>query len=59
MDTIPATSSKSLTKDTNFSKLPLNCGCLFQYYKTYITTEEVMDMLDMFHARFGKVYEFG
>ena len=24
-----------------------------------ITTEEVMDKLDMFQARFGKVYEFG
>ena len=24
-----------------------------------ITTEEVMDKLDMFHARFGKVDEFG
>ena len=24
-----------------------------------ITTEEVMDKLDMFQSRFGKIYEFG
>ena len=34
MDIIPATSSKSLTKDTTFDKLPLNCVLLFQDPKT-------------------------
>ena len=36
-----------------YSKIPKLYG------KEIITTEEVMDKLDMFQARFGKIDEFG
>ena len=60
MDIIPATTSKSLTNDTNFK----NCLLIFDAYsnipKLYgvenITTEEVMEKLDMFQSRFGEIY---
>ena len=63
MDTLPATSYKSLTKYSTFdnylwivydySKIPKLYGM------ENITTEEVMENLNMFLARFGKVDEFG
>ena len=63
MDTIPAISYKSLTKDTNFTHCLLIVDAYSKIPKLYgmdnITTEEVMDNLDVFQARFGKVDEFG
>ena len=63
MEIIPSISSRCLTKGTNFanyllivdaySKIPKLCGM------GNITTEEVMDKLDMFQGRFEKVDEFG
>ena len=63
MDIIPDLSSKILTKDTNFSNYVLILGAYSKPPRLYgmknITTEEIMDKLDMFQARFGKVEEFG
>ena len=63
MDIIPATSSKSLTKDNNFSNYLLIVDAYYKIPKRYgmgnITTEEVMENLDMFQIIFGKLYEFG
>ena len=59
MDTIPSTSPKSLTNDTTFSNYLLIVDAYSNIPKTYgmdnITTEEVMDKLDMFQSRFGKI----
>ena len=62
MNIIPSTAPKCLTSDTTlynylfivdaYSKIPK----LYGMYK--ITTEEVMDNLDMFQSRFGKIDEF-
>ena len=63
MDIIPATSPKRLTGETTFSNYLLIVDTYSKIPKFYgmdkITTEEVMDRLDMFQARFGKVNEFG
>ena len=63
MDIIPATYSKSLTKDTNFFHHLLIMDAYSNIPKLYgilnITTEEVVDKLDMFEARFGRLDEFG
>ena len=63
MDIIPITAFKSLTSDTKFSNYLLIVDA---YYKTTklqgtekITTEEVMEKLDMFESRSGKIDEFG
>ena len=52
MDIIPSTASKSLTSDTTFSKYILIVDAYSKIPKLYgtekITTEEVMDKLDMF-----------
>ena len=63
MDIIPSTAPKSLTNDTTFSnhliivdsysKIPKRLGM------ENITTKEVMDKLDMFQSRFGKIDQFG
>ena len=63
METKPAISHKILAKETNldiyllivddYSKIPIIYGM------ENITTKEVMDKLDMFQAKFGKVAEFG
>ena len=62
MDILPAISSKNLTKETNFDSYLLIVDAYSKIPKLYgmenITTEEVMDKLDMFQARFGKVDEF-
>ena len=62
MDIIPATSSKILTKYTIFANDILILDAYSNIPKLYgmenITTEEVMDKLDIFQARFGKVDEF-
>ena len=62
MDIIPALSFKSLTKNTNI----FYCHLIVDSYSTLpifygmenITTEEVMDKLDIFQDRFGKVDKF-
>ena len=63
MYTIPATSSKSFIKETTFSNYLLIVDAyskieIFDGMEN-ITTEEVMDKLDMFQVIFGKVDEFG
>ena len=62
-DIIPSTASKSLTSDTTFSNYILIVDAYSKIPKLYgmekITTEEVMDKLDMFQSRFGKIDEFG
>ena len=63
MDIIPSTAPKSLTSDTTFSNYILIVDAYSNIPKMYgmekITTEEVMDKLDMFQSRFGKIDEFG
>ena len=60
---IPSTAPKSLTSDTKFSNDLLTVDAYSKTPKIYgmekITTEEVMDKLDMFQSRFGKIDEFG
>ena len=62
MDIIPATSSKILTKDNNFFHYLLIVDAYSNITKLYrkenITTDEVMDKLDIFQERFAKVDEF-
>ena len=63
MDIIPSTAPKILTSDTTFSNYLL----IFDAYSNIpkldgvdsITTEEVMDKLDMFQSRFRKIDQFG
>ena len=59
MDIIPPISSKILTKDTTFENYLLIVDSYSKIPKIYgiknITTEEVMDKLDIFQARFGKL----
>ena len=63
MDIIPSTAPKSLTSDTTFSNYLLIVDATSKITKLYgmekITTEEVMDKLDMFQSRFGKIVQFG
>ena len=63
MDIISATSSKSLTKDTNFANYLLIVDAYSNIKKLHgmedITNEEFMDKLDMFQEIFGKVDGFG
>ena len=63
MEIIPATYFKSLIKDTTFSNHLLIVDSYSNITKIYgmenISTEEVIDKLDMFQARFGKVDECG
>ena len=63
MDNIPEKKPKSLTSENNFSKYLLIVDAYSKIPKLYgmeiITTEEVMDKLDIFQARFGKIDEFG
>ena len=63
MDIIPSTALKSLTSDTNFSNYLLIVDAYSKIPKLYgmenITTEEVMDILDMFQSRLGKIDQFG
>ena len=62
MDIVPSTAFKSLTSDTTFSNYLLIVDAYSKIKKLYnmekITTEEVMDKLDMFRSRFGKIDEF-
>ena len=63
MDIIPPKAPKSLTSDTIFSNYLLIVDAYSNISKLYsmekITTEEVMDKLDMFQSRFGKIDQFG
>ena len=63
MDIIPSTAPKILTSDTTFSNYLLIVDAYSKIPKLYgmekITTEEVMDKLDMFQSRFGKIDQFG
>ena len=63
MDIVPSTAPKSLTSDTTFSNYLLIVDAYSNIPKLYgmekITTEEVMDKMDMFQSRIGKIDEFG
>ena len=63
MDIIQSTAPKSLTSDTTFSNYILIIDAYSKILKLYamerITTEEVMDKIDMFQSRFGEIDEFG
>ena len=63
IDTIPTKAPKSLTSDTNFSNYILIVDAYNKITKRYgmekITTEGVMDKLDMFQSRSGKIDKFG
>ena len=63
MDIIPSTAPKRLTSETTFSIYPLIVYVYSKIPKLYgmdkITTEEVIDNLDMFQNRFGEIDKFG
>ena len=63
MDIITSTASKSLTSDTTFSNYLLIVDAYSKIQKLYvmekITTEEIMEKLDMFQSIFGKIDKFG
>ena len=63
MEIITSTAPKSLTSNTIFSNYLLIFYAYSNIPKLYgmdkITTEEVMDKLDMFQSRFGKMDQFG
>ena len=62
MDIIPARASKILTKGTTFPNYIFIVDAYSKLSRIYgmevITTEEVVEKLDMFQARFGKVDDF-
>ena len=62
MDIIPSTASKILTSNTTFYNYLLIVDAYSKIPKLYgmekITTEEVMDKLDMFQSRFRKIDKF-
>ena len=63
MDLITSTAPQSLTNDTTLSNYLLIFDAYSKIPKLYgmenITTVEVMEKLDMFQSRFGKVDQFG
>ena len=63
MNIIPSTAPKSLTSDKTFSNYILIVDSYSKITKLYgmekITTEEVMEKLDMFQSIFGEIDEFG
>ena len=63
MDIIPSTAPKKLISDTTFSNYLLIVDAYSKIKKLYgvekISTEEVMDNLDIFQSRFGKIDKFG
>ena len=63
MDVIISTAPKSLTNDTNFKNYLLIVDAYSKIPKLYgmknITTAEVMEKLDIFQSRFGKINQFG
>ena len=60
METIPATFSKSLTKDTDFDNHLLIMDAYYNIQELYgmenITNEEVMDKIYIHQEIFAKVY---
>ena len=62
MDIISSTATKGLTSDTTFYNDLLIVDAYTKNPKLHsmekITTEEVIDKLDMFQSRFGKIDEF-
>ena len=60
---IPSTAPKSLTSDTMFYNYLLIFDAYSNITKRFgmdkITTEEVMDKLDMFQSIFGEIDQFG
>ena len=62
MDIIPSTEPKMLTSYTTLSNYLLIVDAYSKIPKNYgmekITTEEVMDKLDIFQSRFGEIDEF-
>ena len=63
MDIIPSTAPKSLTSDTTFSNYLLIVDAYSKIPKLYVMENiipaEVMEKLDMFQSRFGKIDQFG
>ena len=63
MDIIPSTAPEILTSDTKFSNYLLIVDAYSKIPKLYsmekTTKEEVMEKLDMFQSRFGKIDQFG
>ena len=63
MDIVPSTAPKHLTSEKTFLNYLLIVDSYSNIPKIYgmdkITTEEVMDKLDMFQSRFGKMDQFG
>ena len=63
MDIVPPTAPNILTSDTNFSNYLLIINAYSKIPKLYgmdnITTEEVLDEMDTFQSRFGKIDQFG
>ena len=63
MDIIPSIAPKSVTNDTTFQNYLLIVDAYSKIPKLYgmenITTAEVLDKLDMFQSRFGKIDQFG
>ena len=63
MDIIPLTAPKRLTSDITFSNYILIVDANSKITKLYgmekITTEKVMDKLDMFQSRFMKIDKLG
>ena len=59
MDIVPSTAPKSLTSHTTVSNYLLTVDAYPKIPKLYamekIVTEEVIDKLDMFQSRFGKL----
>ena len=62
MDIFPSKAPKSLTSDTTFSNYLLIVDAYSKIPKLYgmekITSEEVMEKLDMFQSRFWKIDQF-
>ena len=62
MDVITSTAPESLTSDTTFYNYLLIVNAYSKIPKLYgtekITTEEVMNKLDIFQSIFGKIDEF-
>ena len=63
IDIVLSTAPKGLTSDTTFSNDLIIFDAYSKTPKLYgmekITTEEVMDKLDIFQSRFGKIDQFG
>ena len=63
MEITPDLSSKILTRETSFDTYLLIVDVYYKLPRLHgmenITTEEVMDKIDIFQSRFGKLDKFG